>query len=102
MTDINGDFQLSETIDTTFWDVRLAIQGDTMAVGNVISVADAQQINQWVLGSSNPQSWDYYHSDVNADNNLTISDAWGVFVRISGRFLVWPNNVKDVKFFTVS
>ena len=102
MTDINGDFQLSETIDTTFWDVRLAIQGDTMAVGNVISVADAQQINQWVLGSSNPQSWDYYHSDVNADNNLTISDAWGVFGRISGRFAVWPNNVKDVKFFTVS
>ena len=102
LTDINGDFQFSETIDTTFWDVRLAIQGDTMAVGNVISVADAQQVNQWVLGTSVPQSWDYYHSDVNADNNLTISDAWGVFGRISGRFAVWPNNVKDVKFFTVS
>lgn len=102
LTDINGDFQFSETIDTTFWDVRLAIQGDTMAVGNVISVADAQQINQWVLGTSVPQSWDYYHSDVNADNNLTISDAWGVFGRISGRFSVWPNNVKDVKFFSVA
>jgi hypothetical protein len=102
LTDINGDFQFTETIDTTFWDVRLAIQGDTMAVGNVISVADAQQINQWVLGGSNPQSWDYYHSDVNGDNNLTISDAWGVFGRLSGRFSVWPNNVKDVKFFTVA
>jgi hypothetical protein len=102
ITDINGDFQLSETIDTTFWDVRLAIQGDTMGVGNVISVADAQQINQWILGTSNPQSWDFYHSDVNGDNGLTISDAWGVFGRISGRFAVWPNNVKDVKFFTVS
>lgn len=102
LTDINGDFQFTETIDTTFWDVRLAIQGDTMAVGNVISVADAQQINQWVLGTSNPQSWDYYHSDVNNDNNLTISDAWGVFGRLSGRFATWPNNVKDVKFFTVA
>jgi len=102
ITDINGDFQFSETIDTTFWDVRLAIQGDTMGVGNVISVADAQQINQWVLGTSNPQSWDYYHADVNGDNNWSISDAWGVFGRMSGRFSVWPNNVKDVKFFSVS
>ena len=102
ITDINGDFQFSETIDTTFWDVRLAIQGDTMGVGNVISTADAQQVNQWVLGVGNPQSWDFYHSDVNADNNLTISDVWGVFGRISGRFSVWPNNVNDVKFFTVS
>ena len=102
MTDINGDFQLSETIDTTFWDVRLAIQGDTMVAGNVISVADAQLVNQWVIGGATPQSWNYYTSDVNADNNLTISDAWGVFGRISGRFSVWPNNVKDVKFFTVA
>jgi hypothetical protein len=102
ITDINGDFQFSETIDTTFWDVRLAIQGDTMGVGNVISVADAQQINQWVLGTSNPQSWDYYHADVNGDNNWSISDAWGVFGRMSGRFSVWPNNVKDVKFFSVT
>ena len=102
ITDINGDFQFTETIDTTFWDVRLALQGDTMGVGNVISVADAQQVNQWVIGNGTPQSWDYYTSDVNGDNNITISDAWGVFGRISGRFAAWPNNVKDVKFFTVS
>lgn len=102
ITDINGDFQFTETIDTTFWDVRLALQGDTMGVGNVISVADAQQVNQWVIGGATPQSWDYYTSDVNGDNNITISDAWGVFGRISGRFATWPNNVKDVKFFTVS
>ncbi len=101
-TDLNGDFQFSEIIDTTFWDVRLAIQGDTMGVGNVISVADAQQVNQWVIGGATPQSWDYYTADVNGDNNITISDAYGVFGRISGRFAVWPNNVKDVKFFTVS
>jgi hypothetical protein len=102
ITDLNGDFQFTEDIDTTFWDVRLGIQGDTMGVGNVISVADAQQVNQWVIGNGTPQSWNYYTADVNGDNNVTISDAWGVFGRISGRFSVWPNNVKDVKFFTVS
>jgi hypothetical protein len=101
-TDINGDFSFSEIIDTTYYAVRLAIQGDTMGVGNVITTADAQLVNQWVLGGSSPTDWDFYTADVNGSNNLTITDAYGVFGRISGRFNAWPNNVKDIKFFTVS
>lgn len=101
-TDINGDFSFNEILDTTYFDVRLAIQGDTMGVGNVISVADAQQINQWVIGGATPAGWDFYHADVNGDNSVSISDAYGVFGRIAGRFAVWPNSVKDVKFFTVA
>lgn len=101
-TNINGDFSFNEILDTTFFDVRLAIQGDTMGVGNVISVADAQQINQWTIGGATPAGWDFYHADVNGDNSVSISDAYGVFGRIAGRFSVWPNSVKDVKFFTAS
>jgi hypothetical protein len=101
-TDINGDFAFSEIIDTTYYDVRLAIQGDTMGVGNVITTADAQLINQWVLGGATPSGWDFYTGDVNESDNLTITDAYGVFGRISGRFNAWPNNTKDIKFFTVS
>ncbi len=101
-TNINGQFSFNEILDTTYFDVRLAIQGDTMGVGNVISVADAQQINQWVIGGATPAGWDFYHADVNGDNSVSISDAYGVFGRIAGRFAVWPNSVKDVKFFTVA
>ena len=102
VTDINGDFNISVPLDTTYWDVRLAIQGDTMGVGNIISSTDAQQINQWVLGNGTMTGFDYYTADVNGSNSTTISDVWGVFGRISGRFNVWPNNTKDVKFFTAS
>ena len=101
-TDISGDFSFNEIIDTTYYDVRLAIKGDTMGVGNAISSADAQLINQWVLGGATPSAWDFYTGDVNESDNLTITDAYGVFGRISGRFNSWPNNVEDVKFFTVS
>jgi hypothetical protein len=99
-TDLNGLVQIDELIDTTYWDVRLSIQGDTMGVGNIISVADAHQINEWVTTELTPQGFEYYLGDVNGDNQITISDAYGVFGRIAGRFSVWPNNVKDVKFFT--
>ena len=101
-TDINGDFAFTETIDTTFYDVRLAIQGDTMTVGNVISTADAQLINQWVLGGATPTGFDFYTGDVNGSNGISITDAYGVFGRIAGRFTTWPNSVKDVKFFTAA
>ena len=102
VTDIHGDFAISVPLDTTYWDVRLAVQGDSMGVGNVISTADAQLINQWVLGNGTMTGFDYYTADVNESDNVTITDAYGVFGRISGRFAVWPNNTKDVKFFTQS
>jgi hypothetical protein len=103
LTNINGDFAFNSiAIDTTGYDVRLAIVGDTMSVGNVISTADAQKVNDYVLGTQTPLGFDYYASDVNGDNSISVSDAYGVFGRISGRFSQWPNNVKDVKFFTVS
>lgn len=102
VTDLSGNFAFSEIIDTTYYDVRLAIKGDTMTVGNVISTADAQLINQWVLGSATPSGFDFYSADVNGSNNVTITDAYGVFGRIAGRFTSWPNSVKDVKFFTAT
>jgi len=99
-TNNNGQFNISVPLDTTYWDVRLAVQGDTMGVGNVISSTDAQLINQWVLGNGTMTGFNYYTADVNGSNNTTISDVWGVFGRVSGRFTSWPNNTKDVKFFT--
>ena len=102
LTDINGNFNISVPLDTTYWDVRLAIKGDTMGVGHIISSTDAQLINQWVLGNGTMSGFDYYTADVNGSNNTTISDVWGVFGRVSGRFTEWPNNVEDVKFFTSS
>ena len=101
-TDLTGNFSISVPLDTTYWDVRLAVKGDTMGVGNIISTTDAQQINQWLLGVGTMSGFDYYHADVNGTNSLSISDVWGVFGRISGRFTQWPNNVEDVKFFTTS
>jgi hypothetical protein len=100
VTDNNGTYAIHETIDATFYDIRLSVDGSTMTVGNVISVADAQLINQFVLGTQTPSGYQYYSADVNGNNSVSIADAYGVFGRIAGRFTAWPNNVKDIKFFT--
>ena len=101
-TDNSGNFTFTVNLDTTYWDVRLAIKGDTMDVGNIISSTDAQLINQWVLGNGTMAGFDFYHADVNGSGNITITDAYGVFGRVAGNFTQWPNNVEDVKFFTAT
>ena len=99
-TNTLGQYSFQQFIDTTYYDVRFEVRGDTMNVGNVITTADAQMINNWVVGTATPQAWDYYAGDVNGSNDITISDAYGVFGRVAGRFSTWPNNVMDIKFFT--
>jgi hypothetical protein len=102
-TNVDGAFTFNNLpIDITSWDVRIRVDGSTLATGNIISVSDSQKINRFVLGQDVPTGFDFYTADANGDNNITVSDVYSVFSRVSGRFTVWPNNVKDVKFFSAS
>jgi len=102
-TNASGVVVFYKNIDTTYWDVRMAIKGDTMTPGSVFSTADAQKINQAVLGQYTVKGFDYYSMDVNgADGGITIADVYSVYGRLAGRFTAWPNSQNDIKFFTVS
>jgi hypothetical protein len=102
-TNATGVVVFYKNIDTTYWDVRMAIKGDTMTPGSVFSTADAQKMNQAVLGQYAVKGFDYYSFDVNgSDGNITIADVYSVYGRLAGRFTSWPNSQNDVKFFTVS
>ena len=102
-TNSNGHVVFFKNIDTTYWDVRMTVKGDTMSIGNVISTADAQKINQSVLSQYTPTGFDYYTMDVNGvDGIITITDVYSVYGRLAGRFSAWPNGRKDVMFFTVA
>ena len=90
-------------LDTTYWDVRIVVKGDTMIPGNVFSTADAQKINQSILGQYTPTGFDYYTMDVNGTSgDISIADVYSVYGRLAGRFNAWPNSKKDVMFFTVA
>lgn len=102
-TNDSGVLVFRQFLDTSYWDVRMTVKGDTMNVGKVYSTADAQKINEAVLGQYTPKGFDFYSFDVNnADGAITISDVYGVYGRLAGRFNKWPNGYEDVSFFTVS
>lgn len=99
-TNTAGLFSFNTIVDTTWWNTRIQIKGDTMSLGATVSIADAQKVNRFVLGLDNPVAFDYHASDVNGDNLISISDAYVIYGRLAGRFSVWTNSVTDVKFFT--
>jgi hypothetical protein len=102
-TNSSGVVVLRKLLDTTYWDVRMVVKGDTMTPGNVISTADAQKINQSILAQYTPVGFDYYTMDVNAhDGGISVADVYSVYGRLAGRFSAWPNSQKDVWFFTKS
>ena len=98
-----GHVVFRKFLDTTYWDVRMVVKGDTMTPGSVISTADAQKINQSILAQYTPSGFDYYTMDVNnTDGSISIADVYSVYGRLAGRFTAWPNGKKDVMFFTVA
>jgi hypothetical protein len=102
-TNSTGVVIFRKFLDTTYWDVRMAIKGDTMTPGSVYSTADAQKINQSILGQYVATGFDYYTMDVNGtDGTISIADVYSVYGRLAGRFNAWPNSKKDVMFFTVA
>ena len=102
-TNSNGHVVFKKFLDTTYWDVRMVVKGDTMTPGSVYSTADAQKINQVMLASYTPAGFDFYTMDVNGtDGNISIADVYSVYGRLAGRFTKWQNSVKDVLFFTTS
>jgi hypothetical protein len=102
-TAVSGAFAFNDVVvDTTYFNARLYVKGDTLTVGNTISTADAAKVNQYVLGQATPTGFDYYAADVNSDNTISITDAYGIYGRLAGRFTAWPNSTPDVKFFTAS
>ena len=102
-TNSNGVTVFKKFLDTTYWDVRIVVKGDTMTPGNVFSTADAQKVNQAILGQYTPAGFDYYTMDVNGTTgDISIADVYSVYGRLAGRFSAWPNSKKDVMFFTVA
>jgi hypothetical protein len=97
-TDLLGKFKFTPIVDTTFWTCKVEVKGDTLSLGNVVTTADVQKVNRFVLGIDAPVAFDFHTSDPNNSGAISISDVYTIFNRIAGRFTSF--SVPDVRFFT--
>ena len=58
-TDIVGKFAFQADIDTTWYDAKVEVKGDTLSMGNVVTTADAQKVNRFVLELETPTAFDF-------------------------------------------
>ena len=98
-TDLVGAFGFKADIDTTWYNAKIEVRGDTLSLGNVVTTADAQKVNRFVTGVETLAGFDYHASDVNGSGDVTVSDVYTIFNRISGRFTSY--SVPDIRFFSV-
>jgi hypothetical protein len=97
-TDSNGKFVFSTNYSTNKYDFRILIDGMTFS-GPLL--ADAYFFNQKILTQSF-NSKDYYRMDVNDNNDLTISDVYLIFRRITTSGTTWSGTIPEYRLFTAA
>jgi hypothetical protein len=95
LTDATGKYNITTSLSTNLYDFRVSV--DNVSVSTP-SPSDAQYFNQKVLNQSF-NAKDYYRMDVNSNGNLTITDVFLVFYRISGGAASWPYSLPSYRIF---
>jgi hypothetical protein len=94
-TDATGKYNITTSLSTNLYDFRVSL--DNLSV-SIPSPSDAQYFNQKVLNQSF-NAKDYYRMDVNSNGDLTITDVFLVFYRISGGATAWPYSLPSYRIF---
>ena len=95
-TNSNGAYSFSTSLSTNKNDFRIIVS--SISVNNP-NTSDAQGFTQKLVRQSF-NSKDYYRMDVNADNTLSISDVFSIFVKTNGRS--WPSSIPNYYLFKKS
>lgn len=95
-TSINGQFNITTTLDIASYNFQIVI--DNLTIANP-TVADAQFFNQKIL-SQGFSSKDYYRLNTNGNNILTIADVYEVYQKTYS--IPWNNGVPLYRLFTQS
>jgi hypothetical protein len=95
-TNINGSFNINTNLDTTNYDFRIIIENLIITTPNQ---TDALLFNQKVL-EQNFNSIDYYRMNINENNNLSITDIYLIYRRMSVNS--WTNGVPAYRIFNQS
>ena len=96
-TDVNGRYVINEISNPS---IEWYLQVDAPTSIQLQNI-DAQQANTKSI-TRNFNSLDYYKFDVNNDSKINISDAYYIFMKKSGRFNSWGQNLPNTRFFTPS
>jgi hypothetical protein len=94
-TDATGKYTITTSLSVSLYDFRIEISNLSISIP---TINDAQFFNQKILNQSF-NAKDYYRMDVNNNGDLTITDVFLVFYRVSGGITAWTYSIPTYRIF---
>ena len=89
--------------DTSFYDVKLVSNLDTLSDNSAINITDAYRLSDMSIYADTAQSYEFQQADVNRSGSISVSDAYLIFNRLATGRTTWSPvvaNEYNVRYYT--
>ena len=104
-TNTNGIATIKIPYDTSFYNVKLVSDLDTLSDNSSINITDAYRLSDMSIYADTAQSYEFQQGDVNRSGNLSVSDAYLIFNRLATGRSSWSPvvaNEFNVRYYTTN
>lgn len=105
LTNNIGVASLSIPYDTSFYNVKLVSNLDTLSDNSAINITDAYRLSDMSIYADTAQSYEFQQGDVNRSSTLSVADAYLIFNRLATGRTTWSPvvaNEYNVRYYTPS
>lgn len=103
LTNNTGLASIKIPYDTSFYNVKLVSNLDTLSDNSAINITDAYRLSDMSIYADTAQAYEFQQGDVNRNNTLSVSDAYLIFNRLATGRTTWSPvvaNEYNVRYYT--
>lgn len=103
VTDAAGLAGIKIPYDTSFYNVKLVSNLDTLSDNSAINITDAYRLSDMSIYADTAQAYEFQQGDVNRNNTLSVSDAYLIFNRLATGRTTWSPvvaNEYNIRYYT--
>lgn len=83
VTNNTGLASIKIPYDTSFYNVKLVSNLDTLSDNSAINITDAYRLSDMTIYADTAEAYEFQQGDVNRNNTLSVSDAYLIFNRLA-------------------
>lgn len=103
VTNNTGLASIKIPYDTSFYNVKLVSNLDTLSDNSAINITDAYRLSDMSIYADTAEAYEFQQGDVNRNNTLSVSDAYLIFNRLATGRTTWSPvvaNEYNVRYYT--
>jgi len=103
VTNIDGIAEIEIPYDTSFYNVKLVSNLDTLSDNSAINITDAYRLSDMSIYADTAEAYEFQQGDVNRSGTLSVADAYLIFNRLATGRTTWSPvvaNEYNVRYYT--